>query len=63
MKAVVLRFLKIHDGEGQKVLQLTVIGALLQAGVAIGLSAADSLFLTHLGAEKLPVSILSCPCS
>jgi hypothetical protein len=55
MQAATLRLLKIHEGEGQKVLQLTVIGALLQAGVAIGLSAADSLFLTHLGAEKLPI--------
>jgi Cyclic nucleotide-binding domain len=55
MKAPVLRILKIHEGEGQKVLQLAVIGALLQAGVAIGMSAADSLFLTRLGAEKLPI--------
>ncbi len=54
MRARMLSLLKIHEGEGSKVLWFTLIGGLLQAGVAIGVSAADSLFLIHLGAAKLP---------
>jgi hypothetical protein len=55
------KLLRIREGEGQKVLEFAVLAALLQAGVAIGMSAADSLFLTHVGAEKLPVIYLIVP--
>lgn len=36
-------------------LLFAVLGALLQSGVAIGLSASDSLFLSEVGAERLPL--------
>ncbi len=47
------KFLRIRTGEGRKVLEFAAIAALLQAGLAIGLSAADALFLQHVGAQKL----------
>lgn len=54
VRAWVFKLLKIYEDEAGAVLRLTLVGALLQAGVAIGVSASSSLFLTHLGAAKLP---------
>jgi hypothetical protein len=47
--------LKVHAGEGRKVFFFALLGALLDAGIALGISTADSLFLVHLGADRLPV--------
>jgi hypothetical protein len=55
------RLLKIQKGEGFKVLQFILLGGLLQAGVAIGVSAADSLFLVNVGPSRLPIVYLITP--
>lgn len=55
MLDVIQRILKIHKGEGGKVLLFALLAAILHAGVAIGISAADTLFLTNVGSEKLPI--------
>jgi hypothetical protein len=48
------KLFRVHKGEGLKVLHFAILGALLQAGVAIGISTADTLFLTNIGSSKLP---------
>lgn len=42
-------------------LQFATLAAFVEAGLAVGVSAADSLFLTHVGASKLPVIYLITP--
>jgi len=61
MPRVLGKLLRIREGEGAKVLQFATMAALMEAGVAVGVSAADSLFLTHVGADKLPVIYLITP--
>ncbi|MCB1096368.1 MAG: hypothetical protein KDN22_12400 [Verrucomicrobiae bacterium] len=51
----------IHPGEGAKVLAFTFLTVLLNAGLGLGMSAADSLFLSHVGAAHLPVVYLGAP--
>ncbi len=53
--------LKIEPGEGTKVLQFALLAAVLQAGLAMGTGAADSLFLLHAGPEHLPVVYMLTP--
>lgn len=55
------RLFRIVPGEGPKLLAFAGLAALLQSGVAIGIAAADSLFLTHLGVEKLPLIYICMP--
>lgn len=55
------KLFKIHKGEGAKVFQFALLGALLQAGIAIGVSTADSLFLVNVGADKLPIVYIITP--
>ncbi|MFA5262412.1 MAG: hypothetical protein WC378_01205 [Opitutaceae bacterium] len=55
------RLFRIVPDETPKVLAFAGLAALLQAGMAIGVSAADSLFLTHLGVEKLPIIYICLP--
>ena len=38
-----------------RVVPFMILGALIQGGLAIGVSAADSLFISNIGANKLPV--------
>ncbi|MFX3681355.1 MAG: Npt1/Npt2 family nucleotide transporter [bacterium] len=38
-----------------RVVPFMVLGAVLQGGLAIGVSAADSLFISNIGADRLPV--------
>ncbi len=54
MKAV-LNFLKIRENEAYKVLQFFLLALFLQAGIAIGESIANSMFLVHVGFEQLPI--------
>jgi hypothetical protein len=61
MIAYFQRLFRVLPGEGTKLLPFALLAALLQGGVAVGMTAADSLFLTHLGAEKLPVIYLGMP--
>ena len=55
------QLLKVEPGEGFKVLQFALLGALLQAGVAIGMSTADALFLVNVGVDKLPYIYMLTP--
>ena len=55
------RVLKIQKGEGGKVLLFALLGTLLQAGIALGISIADTLFLTNVGSEKLPIIYIAMP--
>ena len=55
MKKVLLNFLKIRENEGYKILQFFLLAIFLQAGIAIGESIANSMFLVHIGFEKLPI--------
>ncbi|MBD3268348.1 cyclic nucleotide-binding domain-containing protein [bacterium] len=48
------KFLKIYEGEGYKVFLFSILGILLDAGFTMGFVGADAMFLTHLGADKLP---------
>ncbi len=61
MSRFLQRLLKIHRTEGRKVLHFALLGALLEVGVALGISTADTLFLVHVGAERLPVVYLLLP--
>lgn len=56
-----MRILKIHRGEGLKVLSFFLIAVLLQAGVAIGISTGDALFMSRVGAEGLPGLFIMMP--
>jgi len=42
-------------GDPWRVVPFMLLGAILQAGLAIGVSAADSLFISNIGANRLPV--------
>ena len=55
------RLFQVLPDEGGKVLMFALLAGLLQAGVAIGMVAADSLFLTGLGIEMLPVVFIFMP--
>lgn len=55
------RLFKLEAGEGAMVLRFALLGAMIQAGVAMGLSGGDALFLSHLGIERLPVVYLLTP--
>lgn len=61
MSRFLLRLFKIHRGEGRKVLQFALLGALIEVGVALGISTADSLFLVRVGADRLPIVYLLLP--
>ncbi|NQY92671.1 MAG: hypothetical protein HRT43_00775 [Campylobacteraceae bacterium] len=55
MKSTLLSFLKIRENESTKVFQFFLLAIFIQAGVAIGETIANSMFLVHVGFEKLPV--------
>lgn len=55
------RLFKIRPGEGRKILQFALLSGLLQAGVAVGMSAGDALFLTQIGVSQLPLVYISMP--
>ncbi|MFC1791408.1 hypothetical protein ACFL0I_02960, partial [Gemmatimonadota bacterium] len=55
------RLFKLEAGEGAMVLRFAMLGAMIQAGVAMGLSGGDALFLSRLGVEKLPVIYMLTP--
>lgn len=47
-------FFKISRSERPKIIQFILLAAIIQAGITIGITAADSLFLSNLGVESLP---------
>lgn len=55
------RLFQVLPDEGSKVLHFALLAGLLQAGVAIGMVAADSMFLANLGVEKLPLVYIMMP--
>jgi CRP-like cAMP-binding protein/MFS family permease len=55
------RLFQVLPDEGGKVLWFALLAGLLQAGVAIGMVAADSVFLAQLGIEKLPLVFIFMP--
>ncbi len=54
MTSVLQQLFRLEPGEGPKIARFALLGLLLQAGLAMGTSAADSLFLVNVGATKLP---------
>lgn len=61
MELSLQKIFKIRDQELGKVLQFTLLGALLQAGLAIGISTADALFIVEVGSENLPIIYIALP--
>ena len=61
MKNYLARTLRVEDGEWRKVAQFSLLGLLLQAGLGIGFSAGDALFLTKVGADRLPIVFVLTP--
>jgi HEAT repeat protein len=61
MSDLIRRIFRIHKGEGLKVLHFILLGVLLQAGIAIGISLTDTLFLVNIGVERLPVVYMIMP--
>lgn len=57
----VARFFKVLPDEGGKVLTFALLAGLLQMGVAIGMVAADSMFLSQLGVKELPLVFIAMP--
>ncbi|MDP8242488.1 MAG: cyclic nucleotide-binding domain-containing protein [Candidatus Hinthialibacter antarcticus] len=54
MVRILQKLFQVHEGEGAKVFFFSLLGALLQAGVAIGYVGSDSLFISYLGVQSLP---------
>lgn len=54
-------FTGIEQGQGGKVLFFGLLAALIQGGLAVGITAADSLFLSAVGAKGLPFIYLAVP--
>ncbi|HEY0650227.1 hypothetical protein, partial [Phenylobacterium sp.] len=61
MQVLLNRVFKVEPGEWPKLLQFGLFGLLLQTGMGIGFAAGDAAFLTHVGADKLPVIFLLTP--
>jgi len=61
LQALLNRVFKVEPGEWPKLLQFGLFGLLLQTGMGIGFAAGDAAFLTHVGADKLPVIFLLTP--
>ena len=55
------QLLRLEPGDAGRLLLFGLLGALLQGGLAIGISTADSLFLTRVGVTRLPVIYLLTP--
>lgn|GEM_PF-601118 len=61
MSGFIQRVMRIQPGEGRKVVLFIALGALLQCGLAIGMSAVDAIFLTGAGASRLPLVYVLTP--
>ncbi len=61
MNTLLQDLFKIRDQELGKVLKFTLLGAILQAGLAIGISTADALFVVEIGTENLPIIYIILP--
>lgn len=61
IQARLRNFFRIYEGEAAKILLFALLGALLQCGIAVGVTAGDALFLNNLGASHLPFVYLIFP--
>ncbi|MBN2825490.1 MAG: MFS transporter, partial [Campylobacterales bacterium] len=61
MKKVLLRFLNIQEGEGSKIFHFFLFALFIQAGVAVGESVANSMFLINIGVEQLSIIYMITP--
>jgi MFS family permease len=61
MKKNFLRFLNIQESESIKILYFFLFALFIQAGVAVGESVANSMFLINVGVEKLSVIYMVTP--
>lgn len=61
MNALLARVFQLEAADRGRVFAFMLLGGLLQAGLAIGISAGDSLFLVKVGASKLPVIYVTMP--
>ncbi|MCH8566686.1 MAG: cyclic nucleotide-binding domain-containing protein [Balneolales bacterium] len=52
---------KISESEVPKVIWFTLLGAIFNAGLTIGITAGDTFFLTNLGIENLPYIFITMP--
>lgn len=55
------RLLRVQRGEWPRLVQFGLFGFLLQAGLGIGFSAGDAAFLSHVGAQYLPLVFMTTP--
>ncbi|MCJ2177484.1 MFS transporter [Novosphingobium album (ex Hu et al. 2023)] len=55
------RLFRLERGEWPKLLQFGLFGFLLQTGMGIGFSAGDAAFLSHVGADRLPLVFMLTP--
>jgi hypothetical protein len=55
------RLFRVERGEWTKLVQFGLFGFLLQMGMGIGFSAGDAAFLSHVGAEALPIVFILTP--
>lgn len=61
MQKLLSRLFRVEPGEWIKLLQFGLFGLMLQMGLGIGFSAGDAAFLSHVGADKLPLVFLLTP--
>lgn len=61
MQSLLNNVFRVEPGEWPKLLQFGLFGLLLQTGMGIGFAAGDAAFLTHVGADKLPIIFLLTP--
>lgn len=55
------RLFRVEREEWPRLLQFGLFGFLLQTGVGIGFSAGDAAFLSHVGADRLPLVFMLTP--
>ncbi|MEJ2457543.1 MAG: MFS transporter, partial [Novosphingobium sp.] len=55
------RLFRLERGEWPRLLQFGLFGFLLQTGMGIGFSAGDAAFLSHVGADRLPLVFMLTP--
>lgn len=55
------KIFRLRAGEGGKVFRFASLFAFLQAGIAIGFSTADAMFLSQVGVDKIPVIYILAP--
>jgi hypothetical protein len=61
LQSLLLNALKLQRHELSSVLRFALLGICLQAGLAIGISCADALFLVEVGSANLPIVYLLLP--